>query len=208
MKGYLASMLAALLLAMIAPSAVATRVIFDPPGPSGIPPPVGTDCTLGGDSVNDYTPCNISKRDTPYAVAFVDCSTLTGLSAQGWCLFMTNVTGGSLNTFRFQFTVPAGGSMDGNNLLHCGSVPRDFASDNCQDDAIVTAGELLDVSFFATLPNNTNFYLITDFNNQPDPATVTVSAPEPGELGLFGLGLLVLGIGYGWQRRYLTPRDR
>ena len=83
----------------------------------------------------------------------------------------------------------------------CGSQPPGFATDNCKDGATVTAGELLDVSFFASLPNNTNFYLITDFVNQPGPAIVTVSVPEPGELGLFGLGLLVLGVGYGWQRR-------
>lgn len=211
MRRYLILALAALGLAIAAPSAFATHVVFDPPGTSGTPPPVGTDCTLADGPLNDFTPCNVSKTGTPYNVAFVDCSTLTGLNAEGWCLFMTNVTGSTLNTFRFQFTVPSGGSLDGNDLLHCGSEPRGFASDNCEDDAIVTAGELLDISFFATLPNNTNFYLITDFNNQPDPATVTVSAsvPEPGELGLFGFGLLVLGIGYGWQRRrYLKPRSR
>jgi hypothetical protein len=28
-----------------------------------------------------------------------------------------------------------------------------------------------------------------------------VSVPEPGALGMFGLGLLVLGVGFGWQKR-------
>lgn len=202
MKRYLVSALAALVLVVAAPAAFATRVIFDPPS-SGIPPPAGTDCTLSSGNLNDYTPCNISKLNTPYDVAFVDCSTLTGLnpSAQGWCLYMTNVTGRSLNKFTFQFTAPSGGSMDNSDLLHCGSQPPGFATDNCKDGATVTAGELLDVSFFASLPNNTNFYLITDFINQPGPASVTVSVPEPGELGLFGLGLLVLGLGCAWQRR-------
>lgn len=204
MKRFLVAALAALILVVAAPAAFATRVIFDPP--SGVAPPAGTDCTLSSGNLNDYTPCNVSKLDTPYDVAFVDCSTLTGLnpSAAGWCLYMTNVTGGPLNKFTFQFTVPGGGSLDNSNLLHCGSQPPGFATDNCKDGATVTAGELLDVSFFAQLPNNTNFYLITDFINQPSPATVTVSVPEPGELGLFGLGLLVLGAGCTWQKRRRT----
>jgi hypothetical protein len=202
MRRYLVTALAALALVIAAPSAFATRVIFDPPGSSGAPPG-GTDCTLSAGGLNDYTPCNVSKIDTPYDVAFVDCSTLTGLnpSASGWCLFMTNVTGKSLTTFNFQFTVPSGGSLDNSDLLQCSSQPPGFATDNCQDGATVTAGGLLDLSFFALLPNNTNFYLITDFKNQPGPATVTVSVPEPGALGMFGLGLLVLGVGFGWQKR-------
>lgn len=210
MKRYLILMLTALALVIAAPAAFATKVIFDPP--SGVAPPAGTDCTLsttvGGQTLTDYTPCNISQLNTPYDVAFVDCSTLTGLnpSADGWCLYMTNVTGGSLSKFTFQFTVPSADangdvSLDGSDLLQCGSQPPGFATDNCQDGATVTAGQTLDVSFFALLPSNTNFYLITDFVNQPGPATVTVSVPEPGALGMFGLGLLVLGIGYGWQRR-------
>lgn len=201
MTRYLVLAAAALLLAITAPAAFATRVIFDPP--SGIGPPVGTDCTLSAGNLNDYTPCNVNQINTPYDVTWVDCSTLTGLSppASGWCLFMTNVTGRTLSTFRFQFTVPGGGSQDQSDLLQCGSQPAGFATDNCRDGARVVPGEMLDLSFFATLPNNTNFYLITDFINQPDPATVTVSVPEPGELGLFGLGLLMLGMGYGWQRR-------
>lgn len=201
MKRYLILALAALALAAAAPSAFATKVIFDPP--SGTAPPVGTDCTIASGPLNDYTPCNVSKINTPYDVAFVDCSTLTGLnpSANGWCLFMTNVTGGPLSKFTFQFTIPNGGSLDGSDQLQCGSQPPGFATDNCQDGATVTGGQTLDVSFFALLPNNMNFYLITDFVNQPDPATVTVSVPEPGVLGMFGLGLLLLGVGYGWQRR-------
>jgi len=201
MRRYLVLALAALVLAAAAPAAFATRVIFDPP--SGVAPPTGTDCTLSSGVLNDFTPCNVSQLNTPYDVAFVDCSTLTGLSpaASGWCLYMTNVTGVSLGKFTFQFTVPSGGSLDGSDMLKCGSQPPGFATDNCKDGATVTAGELLDMSFFASLPNNTNFYLITDFVNQPGPAIVTVSVPEPGELGLFGLGLLVLGVGYGWQRR-------
>lgn len=200
MTRYLILAAAAVVLAMTAPAAFATRVIFDPP--SGVGPPAGTDCTLSAGNLNNFTPCNVNQINTPYDVAFVGCSTLTGLNppASGWCLFMTNVTGRSLSTFRFQFTVP-GGSLDGSNLLQCGSQPAGFATDNCQDGTTVATGDLLDLTFFASLPNNTNFYLITDFIDQPGPATVTVSVPEPGELGLFGFGLLMLGVGYGWRRR-------
>ena len=70
-----------------------------------------------------------------------------------------------------------------------------------RDGRVVVAGDSLDLTFFAPLANNNNFYLITDFEYQPDPATVTVSAPEPGELGMFGLGLLALGLVYGWRKR-------
>jgi hypothetical protein len=211
MKRYLVLALAAVALVIAAPSAFATKVIFDPPtGVGSGAPPSGTDCTLSSGALNDYTPCNVSKLDTPYSVSFVSCSTLTGLqpAAAGWCLFMTNVTGRSLNTFNFQFTAPSGGSLDGSDLLTCGSQPPGFASDNCQDGATVTAGDFLDLSFFASLPNNTNFYLITDFKNQPGPATVTVSVPEPGALGMFGLGLLALGVAFGWQKRRQAQMSR
>lgn len=197
MKRYLVLAFAAFAVAIVTPSAFATHVIFDPP------PPGGTDCTLSSGGLNDFTPCDISKLDTPYAVQFVDCGTLTGLlpPATGWCLFMTNVTGRSLDKFTFNFTVPAGGSSDGTDVLTCGSHPTGFATDNCVDGLLVTHGEVLDLSFFALLPNNNNFYLITDFNDSPGSATVTVSAPEPGELGLFGLGLLALGVAFGFRKK-------
>jgi len=208
MKRFLVLAFMALAAAIIAPSALATRAIFDPP--SGVAPPAGTDCTLGVPPLDDYTPCNINKRNTPFAVQFVDCGTLTGLSppASGWCLYMTNVTGGSLHTFTFDFTAPSGGSADGTDELTCGSQPPGFATDNCIDGMHVTAGQMLDLSFFAPLANNTNFYLITDFFNSPGIATVTVNAPEPGELGLFGLGLLALGVAFGWERRQTAQRHR
>jgi hypothetical protein len=204
MKRFLVPAFVALAVALIAPSAFATRAIFDPP--SGIAPPVGTDCTLGTVPLDDYTPCNVNKLNTPYFVRFVDCSSLTGLSppASGWCLYLTNVTGGPLHTFTFNFTVPTGGSADHSDELTCGSQPPGFATDNCVDGLRVSPGDVLDLSFFASLPSNHNFYLITDFFNSPGVASVTVSVPEPGELGLFGLGLLALGVAFDWKRRQMV----
>lgn len=212
MKRYLALAVVALALAITAPSAFAIRVIFDPPSPNTPNAPVApvTDCTLGT-YPNNYTPCLINQRNTPYTVEWVDCSTLSGLdpSAQGWCLFFDNVTGGALNTFTFQFTAPdPSGSYDGSNQLTCGSQPPGFATNNCQAGVTVGAGDFLDLTFYAPLANNTNFYLITDFMKQPDPATVSVSVPEPGVLGMFGLGLLALGVGFGLQRRRQAQASR
>lgn len=210
MRRHLVFALAAVVFVISAPGAYATRVIFDPPPPSqsGLQPPGGTDCTISIGGLNDYTPCNVNKVNTPYAVSFVDCTTLSGLSSPnpGWCLYLNNVTGGTLNSFRFDFTVPEGGSYDDSNLLHCSSQPAGYATDNCQDDLLLTAGDPLDLTFFAPLANNTDFYLITDFRNKPGYAGVTVSVPEPGALGLFGLGLLVLGVGYGLQGRLRKSR--
>jgi hypothetical protein len=69
--------------------------------------------------------------------------------------------------------------------------------------ALPPVGQLFTVSFFANplLPNSTDFHLFTDFVNSPS-AAVTVSVPEPGTLGLFGLGLLALGAGTGMRRRH------
>ena len=63
MKRYLVLALAALALALAAPSAFATRVIFDPPSPNAplAVVPTTTDCTQGT-YPNTYTPCNISQR--------------------------------------------------------------------------------------------------------------------------------------------------
>src|SRR6185437_13502781 len=133
MRRYLVLGFAAVVLAITAPAAFATRVVFDPPTVADPLPPVTAPFCTHSD------PC---------------------------------------------------------------SIPPDLATDDCPE-SLPSPGELFTVSFFAhpPLPNRTDFYLFTDFVNSPGVADVTLSAPEAGELCLSGLGLLLLGIGYGWQRR-------
>lgn len=194
MKHYLVLVLAALAFAIVAPSALATRVIFDPPPAGSSPDAIGC---LHSD------PCNISLLNQPYTVDFLPCSEVLGVStgSNTWCLWMNNVTFHAVSKFTFQFAVPDGGSHSG-DVLECSSIPADFATDDCPQ-TLPDPGEMFTVSFFAhpPLPNRTDFYLFTDFVNSPGTAEVTLAVPEPGVLGLFGLGLLGIGVGLGWQKR-------
>lgn len=195
MKHYLILTLAALVLAFAAPSAFATRVIFDPPA---------SDTT----SCQPQQSCNITDilaLNAPTDVDFLPCSQLpSGINTQGstYCLWLNNVSGDAGHTFTFAFTVPKGGSPSSG--LTCLSVvpPPTVMTNNCPASSPAVGSDLT-VSFFAdpSLPNNTDFYLFTDFRNSPGMATVTVAVPEPDALGLFGLGLLALGIGVAWRRR-------
>lgn len=217
MRRYLVMALAALALAIAAPSAFATRIIFDPPAPppSGIPPIVGgTDCTIGVQppGSNDYTPCSIGQLNTTYSVEFVGCSFLshsgvTPPAGSTYCLWMNNVTGHGATTFTFSFDVPSG--VPSGDTLQCSSQGRYVATSNCPSVLPATPG-LFTVSFFAQppVPDQTDFYIFTDFANSPGYANVTVSVPEPGVLGMFGLGLLALGVAFGWQKRRQAQTSR
>lgn len=221
MKRYLVLVLAVFGLVIVAPSAFATRVIFDPiPAiPGG--PPGGTDCTLGdppgvGTGLNNFTPCNVNKLNVEYAVTFVDCADISPQSVvtnaknayPGFnpisCLWLNNVTGVAADTFMFDLTVPTGA---GGGTLDCGSSPIALASSSCASN-LPGDGDTFTLSFITNPPvaSPSDFYLLIDLKMGPDPAGVTVSVPEPGVLGLFGFGLLALGVGFGWQRRRQTSR--
>lgn len=204
MKRYLVLALAALALAITAPSAFATHVIFDPPAPDdSLPPPSSPFCTHSD-------PCSIGLLNHTYQLDFLPCSQVLGVDTgtNSWCLWMNNVTGHAAATFTFQFIVPSGGSASGGDL-QCSSIPTSLATNDCPS-ALPEPGSLFTVSFFANPPlsNRTDFYLFTDFVNSPGQANVTLSVPEPGALGMFGLGLLVLGVGFGWQKRRRAQTSR
>lgn len=221
MKRYLILVLAAFAVAIAAPSAFATHVIFDPTPSPAIPgsPPTGTDCTT------DNSPCEVYLLDTKYLVSFVDCSTIDstavtsaeaaypGFTATS-CLWLNNLSGQPLNKFTFE-VANSDFDQEGESLV-CGSSPITLASSSGCPSTVPSVGDYFSVSFVInTAPIYTTYdvsecsecsdyyYLLTDFVNLPDPAGVTVSVavPEPGELGLFGLGLLAIGVGYGLQKR-------
>src|SRR6185437_15097422 len=158
MKRYLVLALAAVALAIAAPSAFATKVIFDPPVPdASLPPPSSPFCTH-----ND--PCSIGVLNHTYQLDFLPCGDVLGVNTgtNTWCLWMNNVTGHSAATFTFQFIVPDGGSVSGGDL-QCSSIPTSLATNDCPS-ALPNPGELFTVSFFANpaLSNRTDFYLFTD----------------------------------------------
>ena len=191
MKRYLVWVLAALSLVLVAPSAFATRVIFDPPATGPVT------CTV-------ETNCNIFELGQAYQMDFMPCTQppmppqAAGSTDYKWCLWFNNVSGQGGTKFTFSF-VPNGGSSVDPDQVDCLSSPPTLATSNCPS-TLPTTGPL-EITFFTHSPLENNFYIFTDFANQPGPATVTVSVPEPGALGMFGLGLLVLGVGFGWQKR-------
>lgn len=199
MKRYLALTLAAFALVLTAPSAFAIRIrIVDPPP---------TACASDA-------PCSIYDLGTTYQADFISCShSPTGLipnsvdtAGFSYCLWLNNVTGDDASIFDFDMTVPMGA---GGNSLECQSdAPATLVAISCPT-FLPAEGNPFGVTFRSNPPigNNRDFYLLTDFEVNPGSAGVTLSAasvPEPGELGLFGLGLLALGVGYRWRTRRQT----
>ncbi|MEO9079955.1 MAG: PEP-CTERM sorting domain-containing protein, partial [Rhodanobacter sp.] len=155
-------------------------------------------------------PCSIGVVNHTYQVGFLPCADVLGVNTSGftYCLWMNNVTLNAVSTFTFEFIVPSGGSLSSGLTCDTQGLPLGTVTSIDCPSTMPAAGELFPVSFHINpaLANRTDFYLFTDFNNSPGVANVSVSVPEPGELGLFGLGLLAIGVGYGWQKRRQNPR--
>jgi hypothetical protein len=211
MKRYLLLALAALAFVIVAPSAMAVRVrVVDPVDPQAASFPSGFDC-VAGSANNQNFPCLVAQPNQLYTVQFVGCSSLShALTAaerqgfeNGWCLYLNNFSTLTYGSGTFTFTIPTGGSADGTSVLSCDGVPSTVLVLGCSSSPL-SAGDSLTLSFTADkgVASNSSFFLLTDFLSAPGNASVTVTAvPEPGALGLFGMGLLGVGLGYGWKKR-------
>jgi|GEM_PF-857853 len=219
--------LAGFLLAMAAPDASAKAYkagMVDPVGGQTIPPVNNWICD-GSSAVHSNMPCNITSLGAPpYVVDFLACDhpgagvipnaiDLSGYVG-GNCLWLSNNTGSALTTFSFTMPVPTG--LGGSTISCQASADANIRftpTGACALGAGLTLeeGGMFTLSFAASpgVPGTNEFFLLTDFSfadNPLGPASVTVGVPEPGVLGLFGLGLLGIGMGYGWQRRRRTFR--
>lgn len=205
MKHYLLLALAALAFFVVAPSASAVRVrVVDAPS---------VDCTaLPSNSI-----CSVTDVHASYELRFMPVSNANCQSAAGqpdpgadisgftWCIIFNNSSGAPLTTFNFTFTVPAQGINDDYSSIFCDGFPTSVTNDSCPEVPL-QAGAIISAAFSASpgVPNGQAAYLFVDFQNNPgttDATFAAVSVPEPGALGLFGLGLLAIGMGFGWEKR-------
>lgn len=192
------ALVAALVLSFAAASAFASdiRIIFDP---TPDPPPVGA----------TYT--NIYSFDigSPLPVAWQSCSNagIPSFSvtppAPIACLALNNVSGQSISELTIDFTVPA--SLAG-QTVDCENADSFLTLNNCPNGTLTT-GQQISITLFGgdPVPNNHDMYFGADAAGLTDPSQfppVTVTAaPEPSTLMLLPIGLLILGLGYGWKRR-------
>lgn len=226
MKRSLTLALAAFALVIAAPSALAVRMrVVDAPLPSGTAMATVTDCaSISASSPN--TACSVTDINATYTMRFVDaglpgCAAATSVAGVGptdldgftYCIILVNFTKpkAPLTGFNFTFEVPNAGPNDDYSQVQCTGIPGNVSSTFCPPAPLI-AGASVTASFSAHpgVPVAEVAYLFVDFANQPGDASVTfsgpVSVPEPGELGLFGLGLLAIGLGYGWEKRRKSCR--
>jgi hypothetical protein len=207
MKRYLLLALAAFSFLMVAPSAMAVRVrVVDAPT---------VDCT----AIPANTICAVTDANASYAMSFLPvsnalCQSATGVPADisgfTWCIIFNNLSRAPRTSLDFSFTVPTQASGDDYSSVICDGVPSSVTKTFCPLGP-VEAGNTISTLFSASpgVPNGESVYLFVDFQNSPGTTVATfapVSVPEPGALGLFGLGLLGIGLGYGWKKRCQTPR--
>lgn len=197
MRRYLILALAALILAVTAPSAFATIkiIVHDP----GINP------------CNSSPDCIITSPGVDYAVPFTACTALPAsqqpTAPYTGCLWLNYVSSSAVGELRIDLDVaPA----DGGQTLDCAGTT---GGNNCSDTATPTGGGAMSVSFYYDPPFSTttgqDLYILTTFADWDSMGTAGVTfygVPEPSELGLFGLGLLAIAVGFGLQRRRQKPR--
>lgn len=220
MKHSLSLALAALAFVLSAPDASAVRMrVVDAPPPALA---TFTDCALIS-NINSSAPCSVTDITATYQMGFVDASVpgcqaasalpgvgIDGISGFNFCIILVNQTlpQSGLTGFNFTFTVPdAIPGLDDYSFVFCDGLPGAVSNTFCPPGPL-HAGDIISASFASAgsgVPVGDLAYLFVDFGNNPGVASVTVSGPvsvpEPAELGLFGLGLLVIGAGYCWEKR-------
>jgi hypothetical protein len=211
MKHYLALALAAFALILAAPSASAVRIrVVDAPPVDCTTLPANTACTVTDVSSGSSYLMSFMPTDGPNGVACQSAAAVpepaADISGFNWCIIFNNLSGGPLTNLNFTFTVPTQGASDDYSFVFCDGVPSSVSSAFCPQGP-VQAGDIITATFSANpgVPNRQDAYLFVDFENDPGDVTVTF-VPEPGELGLFGLGLLAIGVGYGWEKRRQSRR--
>ncbi|MGH8114390.1 MAG: hypothetical protein ACREPS_04950 [Rhodanobacteraceae bacterium] len=116
------------------------------------------------------------------------------------CFAFNNLTNSPVSSFGFSFTASSNGMLTCQQLMEKGSTPA-FGESNCPLNMV--AGDPVNIllSGIPAWADDTDLIIGFSFDvpmgsGTPDPV------PEPGELGMFGLGLLVIGVGYGWDKRH------
>lgn len=156
-------------------------------------------------------------------VGFQSCSDFDW-TGQG-CVAFTNDIGNDIYRMTFSFAVNA--SLVGETLT-CVTVGDVLTSNDCGEGGIpmTTVGQHVTFSFFGgnpipaggpppapafrtdtPSPGGTLYLSLSEINGSPTPEdlpdiTAMAVVPEPAELGVFGIGLLLIGLGLGLRRRW------
>lgn len=195
MKRLMVMTLAACVLAFgMCSSALAMRFRLDP-GPT---PPGATVTNLYADNIGTIVPvawqaCTNQGIPTSFSNPTPTTPPTPPYIA---CLALNNLTGASITSLTFQFTVPtalAGQTVD------CTSDGVYLASTTDCPTGKLVANQLVTFGFsgLPPIPDNTDFFLGASADGLTDPGQfpgvgVTATVPEPAELGMFGFGLLLI----------------
>lgn len=161
------------------------------------------------------SPTPIYGLGEPLTVAWSDCGT------GDVCTTYENDSGSTITSLLFQFTAT---DVLAGQTLECDATGI-FSSNDCDDipemvsgdsytfrfwGGAITSGEVPELERFLAeefVAAGPGFQLDMtseglDVDNAPPMTMTAFAVPEPGELAVFGLGLLLVGAGVGLRRRW------